>query len=238
MKNRAKLKNLIFYIIAFLIIPTLIILGIVFLPAKNYAVLSIIIAVLCNIPFLLNFEKSKTNTREVVLIAVMVALTVVSRLIFAPLPSFKPVTAMVIITGIAFGGRAGYVTGAMSALLSDVFFGQGPWTPFQMFCWGVIGFFAGILFCDKKIKLWAVVLYSIFSGVLFSVVMDIWTVIAIDNTFNFVRYGEVLLASIPFIAIYIVSNVVFILILTKPFMKKLTRIKLKFDVFDNKKISE
>ena len=144
---------------------------------------------------------------------------------------------MVIITGIAFGGRAGYVTGAMSALLSDVFFGQGPWTPFQMLCWGVIGFFAGILFCDKKIKLWAVVLYSIFSGVLFSVVMDIWTVIAIDNTFNFVRYGEVLLASIPFIAIYIVSNVVFILILTKPFMKKLTRIKLKFDVFDNKKIS-
>ena len=238
MENKAKLKNLIFYIIAFLIIPALIILGIVFLPAKNYAVLSIIIAVLCNIPFLLNFEKSKTNTREVVLIAVMVALTVVSRLIFAPLPSFKPVTAMVIITGIEFGGREGYITGAMSALLSDAFFGQGPWTPFQMLCWGIIGFFAGILFCDKKIKLWTVVVYSIFSGVLFSVVMDIWTVIAIDNTFNFVRYGEVLLASIPFIAIYIVSNIVFILILTKPFMKKLTRIKLKFDVFNNKKISE
>jgi len=136
MENKAKLKNLISYIIAFLIIPTLIILGIVFLPAKNYAVLSIIIAVLCNIPFLLNFEKSKTNTREVVLIAVMVALTVVSRLIFAPLPSFKPVTAMVIITGIAFGGRAGYVTGAMSALLSDVFFGQGPCTPFKCFAGG------------------------------------------------------------------------------------------------------
>ena len=140
MVKKINIKNLIFYIIAFAIIPLIIAIGILFLPQKNYAVISFCIAILCNIPFLLNFEKSKTNTRELVLISVMVVLTVVSRLIFSPIPSFKPITAMVIITGVAFGAKAGYITGAMSALLSDIFFGQGPWTPFQMLIWGIIGF--------------------------------------------------------------------------------------------------
>ncbi len=231
MIKKVNIKNLIFYIIAFAIIPLIIAIGILFLPQKNYAVISFCIAILCNIPFLLNFEKSKTNTRELVLISVMVVLTVVSRLIFSPIPSFKPITAMVIITGVAFGAKAGYITGAMSALLSDIFFGQGPWTPFQMLIWGIIGFFAGLLFCNKKIRLWQIIIYGIFSGIVFSLVMDIWTVLAMDNSFTFLRYGEVLLASIPFMAIYAVSNLIFILLLTKPFMKKLLRIKDKFGVF-------
>lgn len=234
MIDKKNIKNLIFYIIAFAVIPILIAVGILFLPNSNYAVISIVIAILCNIPFLLNFEKSKTNTREIVLIAVMVTLAVISRLIFAPIPSFKPLTAMVIITGIAFGAKAGYITGAMSAVLSDVFFGAGPWTPFQMLVWGIIGFFAGLLFCGKKLKMWQVLIYSVISGVIFSLIMDIWTVFAVDNSFTFLRYGQVLLASLPFMAIYAVSNFVFVLILTKPFMKKLVRIKDKFGVFGEK----
>lgn len=231
MAKRINIKNLIFYAIAFVLVPVLIAIGIVYLPNKNYALVMVSFAVLFNIPFLLNFEKSKTMTREIVLIAVMVTLTVVSRLIFAPLPSFKPVTAMVIITGIAFGAKAGYITGAMSALLSDVFFGQGPWTPFQMLVWGIIGFFAGVLFCGRKFRIVPIVIYSTICGMIFSVVMDIWTVFAIDGTFTFLRYGEVLLASLPFMAIYAVSNFVFTLILTKPFLKKMLRIKVKFGVF-------
>ena len=61
--------------------------------------------------------------------------------------------------------------------------------------------------------------------------MDIWTVIAIENTFSLIRYSQVLLASLPFMAIYAVSNLIFTIVLTKPFMKKLTRIKDKFGVF-------
>lgn len=231
MTKKINLKNLIFCAIAFVIIPVLIVVGILFLRNTSYAVIMVAFAVLCNLPFLLSFEKSKTTTREIVLIAVMVALTVVSRLIFAPIPSFKPVTAMVIITGIAFGAKAGYMTGAMSALLSDIFFGQGPWTPFQMLVWGIIGFFAGILFCNKKLHIWLVVIYSTICGVIFSLVMDIWTVFAIDGNFSFLRYSEVLLASLPIMAVYAVSNFVFTLVLTKPFLKKMLRIKDKFAVF-------
>ncbi len=231
MVNKKNIKNLIFYIIAFAVIPILIAVGILFLPQKNYAIISLVIAILCNIPLLINFEKSKTNTRELVLIAVMVTLATISRLIFAPIPSFKPITAMVIITGVAFGAKAGYIIGAMSAVLSDVFFGAGPWTPFQMLVWGLIGFFAGLLFFNKKLKMWQLLIYSVISGIVFSLIMDIWTVFAVDNSFTFLRYSQVLLASLPFMAIYAVSNFVFVLILTKPFMKKLVRIKDKFGVF-------
>lgn len=231
MTSRAKIKNWIFCFIAFVIIPVVIGVGIAFARGRNVIFVSIAVAVLCNIPFLFAFERSRTNTREVVLIAVMVALTVVSRLLFAPLPSFKPVTAMVIITGIAFGAKAGYVTGAMSALLSDIFFGQGPWTPFQMLVWGMIGFFAGVLFCDRKLRLWLVGTYSVVCGVLFSLVMDVWTVIAIDGSFTWLRYAEVLLPSLPFMAIYAASNLLFTALLTRPFLKKMLRIRTKFGVF-------
>ena len=231
MVNKKNIKNLIFYIIAFAVIPILIAVGILFLPQKNYAIISLVIAILCNIPLLINFEKSKTNTRELVLIAVMVTLATISRLIFAPIPSFKPITAMVIITGVAFGAKAGYITGALSAVLSDVFFVAGHRTPFQILVWGLIGFFAGLLFFNKKLKMWQLLIYSVISGIVFSLIMDIWTVFAVDNSFTFLRYSQVLLASLPFMAIYAVSNFVFVLILTKPFMKKLIRIKDKFGVF-------
>lgn len=229
-----KLNSLVFYLTAFVIIPALIAVGVVFLDSKNYAIISVVIAFVCNIPFLIKYEKSKSTTREVVVVAVMTALTVVSRLIFAPIPAFKPVTALVIITGIAYGGQAGYITGVMSAVVSNIFFGQGPWTPFQMLVWGAIGFFAGVLFCDKKLRLWLVCIYSGICGGLFSIIMDIWTVLSIDNYFSFARYGAVLLASLPFLASYVVSNIVFNLILTKPFLKKMLRVKTKFGIFERK----
>lgn len=62
------------------------------------------------------------------------------------LPGFKPVAALVILSGVAFGGETGFLVGAMSMLTSNVLFGQGPWTPFQMFAMGLIGFFAGVCF--------------------------------------------------------------------------------------------
>ena len=78
----------------------------------------------------------------------MAAMCVVGRTAFSivPLPNFKPVTAIVMITGIAFGPEAGYLTGALAALLSNFLFGQGPWTPWQMFSWGIVGFLTGTLY--------------------------------------------------------------------------------------------
>ena len=104
--------------------------------------------VLSLLPFYLMFDRRKAQARDLVPIALMAAMCVVGRTAFSivPLPNFKPVTAIVMITGIAFGPEAGYLTGALAALLSNFLFGQGPWTPWQMFCWGLLGFLAGLAF--------------------------------------------------------------------------------------------
>lgn len=159
------------------------------------------------------------------------------RIIFTPLPGFKPVTAVVIITGIAFGSEAGFITGSLTALISNIFMGQGPWTPFQMFVWGFIGYLSGILYKnigDKKPNIILLSLLGILSGVMFSLLMDIWTVISYDNQITLSRYLYFVGQSFSFMAIYAVSNVIFLVILAKPILVKTTRIKKKYGVFSKK----
>lgn len=98
------------------------------------------------------FEGRHPKARELVIISVLCAIAVAGRLAFTMLPQFKPVVAIVIISGVAFGGESGFLVGAVSMLVSNLMFGQGPWTPWQMFAAGIIGFIGGILF--KKV-FWA-----------------------------------------------------------------------------------
>lgn len=109
--------------------------------------LSFVFLIVSALPFYLVFDRKKqVKPRELTPIALMAALCVVGRAAFSivPFPNFKPVSAIIIITALAFGPEAGYLTGALAAILSNFLFGQGPWTPWQMFCWGLIGFLAGV----------------------------------------------------------------------------------------------
>ena len=110
-----------------------------------------------------------------------------------------------------------------------MFFGQGPWTPFQMFTWGMIGFIAGLLgktgIMHKKIPL---ILFGIFAGVFFSFGMDIWGVISFSGIFKWEAYVAALGTALPFTIVYAVSNVIFLLLLAKPIGEKLDRIKTKY----------
>ena len=176
-------KRIVKYILVFAVIPLLIVGGVMIFGNSSYSVISMIIAVIGCVPFFLTFEKREDNTRKTVILAVMTALSVAGRFIFAPLPFFKPVTAMVIISAMYFGSEFGFMVGSLSAVISNFYFGQGPWTPFQMFCWGIIGFLAGILsnrLLRSKIML---VLYGIFSGVVYSLIMDVWTTLWADGVF-------------------------------------------------------
>ena len=88
------------------------------------------------------------------LTAAMTALSVSGRFLFAMLPGFKPVTAIIIITALYFGAQAGFMTGALTALISNIYFGQGSWTPFQMLAWGIVGLLGGILSGYLKKNKW------------------------------------------------------------------------------------
>ena len=185
-------------------------------------------ALLACVPFFLRFEKGEANAKRMILIACMTALSVLGRIIFAPIPAFKPVTAMVVITAMYFGCEAGFLTGALSAVISNFYFGQGPWTPFQMFSWGIVGLIAGLVAEHLKKSRLLLSGYGILSGVLYSFLMDIWTVLWEDGYFNFSRYLAALVSAIPFTAVYAVSNVVFLLLFARPIGKILDRIKTKY----------
>ena len=186
--------------------------------------------VLSLLPFYLMFDRRKAQARDLVPIALMAAMCVVGRTAFSivPLPNFKPCSAIIMITAIVFGPETGFLTGALTAFVSNFIFGQGPWTPFQMFSWGILGFIAGLLAAPLKKSRIALTLYAVLSGVLYSFLMDIWTVLWADGAFNISRYLAAILSAAPFTAIYAVSNTVFLLLFARSIGKILDRLKTKY----------
>lgn len=224
-------KKVIKYLCVFLVAPLIVLCGVFFLGDRKYAFVSLALSVVACIPFFVSFEKGKNDARRIVIIAVMTALSVAGRFVFAPIPFFKPVTAIVIITAIYLGAEAGFITGAFSGVVSNFYFGQGPWTPFQMFAWGLIGFLAGLLakrLVESKVLL---IIFGALSGVVFSFIMDVWTTLWADGTFNIARFIASITTAAPFTVVYMVSNVIFLLLLTKPIGRKLQRLKTKYGIF-------
>ena len=174
-------------------------------------------------------DKRRTGVRRLTLISVMTALSIVSRFIFAALPAFKPMSAIVILTGVYLGPEAGFLCGALSAFISNFYFGQGPWTPFQMAALGIIGFLAALLFSRKR-NLPLLCLYGLLSGVFYSCFLDTWTMLWTYGTINGEGYLAALAAAIPYTILYSVSNVIFILLLDPPFGKRLGRIITKYRI--------
>lgn len=219
-------------LIILIIVPVLIAVGVTIFKDRSFLFISFLIAGLALIPVFISFEKKETNTRKMVVLASLIAISVVGRFIFAALPGFKPVTAIVVIAAIFFGGEAGFLVGALSALISNVYFGQGPWTPFQMFTWGLIGFIAGLPYISSKLKShrFSLVVYGIFAGIMYSLMMDVWTVMSLDGKFNFSRYITIASLALPFMIAYAVSNVVFLLLTIKPIGQILERLKMKYGI--------
>jgi len=226
------MRRIVNYLVVFLLIPLLVLVGFFLYDDKQYNLISILIALLSCAPFILSFEKRTPQARELVLVATLTAIAVVSRMAFFLTPGFKPVVAFVIIVAFVFGKEMGFMVGALSALLSNVYFGQGPHTPFQMFSWGFIGFVAGVIGRYKFFNnLYMIIVYGALSGLLFSLIMDIHTMLFIYNSFSFSRYLAIAITSSPFTVAYVTSNIIFLLFLQRPISKKLFRIKEKYGLY-------
>ena len=141
-RKRTKVSSL----IIFLLIPATIAAGCIFLDNERYMVVSLALLVYTMVPFFMVFEKRKPKAREIVLIAMMAAITVCAQLFFHMVLPLQIGTALIIISGIALGPEAGFLIGATARFICNFYMGQGPWTPWQMFCWGLLGFLAGLAF--------------------------------------------------------------------------------------------
>ncbi|MGI6202475.1 MAG: ECF transporter S component [Eubacteriales bacterium] len=224
--KNAKVRRLLKILVPALFIPGVIAAGSYIFRDRNYFAATLAVAMLSLVLFIAGFERKKTGTRRLIIVAVMVALSVAGRFI----PFFKPVTALTVITGAYLGGEAGFLAGSMSAVISNFYFGQGPWTPFQMFAWGLVGLFAGLLGEPLRRSRALVVLYGAVAGVTYSVVMDVWTVLWYNKGFDPALYLAALGTALPHTLLYTASNAVFLWLCARPFGEKLDRVKIKYGV--------
>ncbi len=125
--------------------PATLLAGVFLLQDRKYYFISLLVLLEALAPVLLDFERSSPPARQLALLSVLAALGVAGRGAFFMLPQFKPVAALVIVTGVALGGQSGFLVGAAAMLVSNFFYVQGAWTPWQMAAAGLVGLVAGWL---------------------------------------------------------------------------------------------
>ena len=218
-------------VLSLLLVPLTIFIGIVYFGKKSYGVVSILVLLECMAPFALIFEGRKPKARELVLIAALCALAVAGRAALFMLPGFKPVAALVILSGVAFGGETGFLVGAMSMLTSNVLFGQGPWTPFQMFAMGLIGFLAGVSFQKGLLRAGRAPL-AIFGAVsvvlVYGGIMNPASAILYQPNLSLSVLKAYYLTGFPFDLVHAAATALFLWFGAEPMLEKLERVKRKY----------
>lgn len=227
LSGRTKLAS----VLSLLLVPLTIFIGIVYFGIKSYGVVSILVLLECMAPFALIFEGRKPKARELVLIAALCALAVAGRAALFMLPGFKPVAALVILSGVAFGGETGFLVGAMSMLTSNVLFGQGPWTPFQMFAMGLIGFLAGVSFQKGLLRAGRAPL-AIFGAVsvvlVYGGIMNPASAILYQPNLSLSVLKAYYLTGFPFDLVHAAATALFLWFGAEPMLEKLERVKRKY----------
>lgn len=215
------------------LIPMLIAFGIVFLKGRSYYFISICVIVAAMLPFFAAFEDRRPQARELVLISSLVVIATAGRAVFFMLPHFKPVTALIVVAGIGLGAEAGFLAGAMTGFVSNFFFGQGPWTPWQMFAFGVIGFLAGLLF-EKRMRrghipLIGVCIYGFLATVvIYGLLMDTSTALFVLDGLTWQSVLACYVAGVPVNITHGISTAIFLVLCAKPMLKKIRRMRKKY----------
>ena len=224
-------RTLVASILILFIIPITILYGVFGLNDRKYYYISIAILIYTMLPFIMVFEKRKPQAREILIISVLSAIAVAGRGAFFMIPQFKPVVAIVIISGVCFGAESGFLVGAMTGFVSNFFFGQGPWTPWQMFCFGIIGFLAGILYKKgilKNNKLSLCVFAGVSTFFIYGGIINIWSLLMFTSDITIEAVIAIYTSAIPFDLIHSIASVVFIYVLSDFMIEKLERIKIKY----------
>ena len=222
-------------VIGILLIPAIIAFGVLVLEDRSYYFISLLILAVTMLPFLLVFERRKPMARELVLLATLSALAVAGRAAFFMLPQFKPVVAIVILTAVTLGPEAGFLVGAVSGFVSNFFFGQGPWTPWQMFSFGIVGFLAGILAVRGILpkKRWALCLYGgIATVVIYGGIMNFSSAILFGGKLTVKSLLAIYASGVPFDLIHGASTVIFLFFLANPMMEKIGRVQKKYGLLE------
>ena len=231
MSSKADGSSIFFSVLSILLIPLIIFLGTNYLGDRPYYYTGLAIILLSIIPFVLMFEGRKPQARELVTIAVLCTIGVVGRLAFYMVPQFKPTVAIIIISGMALGSQRGFLIGVITMFVSNIFVGQGPWTPWQMLACGLIGFIAGFMYKKEALPKTVVpicVFGFIATMLIYGGIMNPASLLMSGAEITIPSLAAYYLSGLPYDAIHAISTVIFLAVLAKPMLGKLDRIKKKY----------
>lgn len=193
--------------------------------------LSLAVALVAVSMLLASFEVSRPALRQLMPTAVLAAVAAAGRVLFSPLPDVKPVSAIAIVAGAALGRRSGFVVGAMAALLSNFFFGQGPWTPWQMYAWGLVGYVGGVL-GEKDLLSHAAVLYGwgFASGLVYGLILNGYHVLGYVQPLTWPAVLAACAASLPLDVTHGVATVAFLAAIWVAWGRAIRRVVSKYDL--------
>lgn len=228
-----KKSNIGILLVFLVLIPLTLYLG-MRLPGRAYYLTSTLIVIEILIPFFLAFEGRRPQARELVVLAVLCALSVAARAI--PIPHFKPMFAVIMLSGIAFGPEAGFLVGAVGAFASNFLYGQGPYTPWQMMAYGAGGLLAGFVFQSKKVPRKPAVLAVFGFFAVMAVVgplLDTCSVFLMLSEITWPGALAIYASGLPVNFSQAVCTVLTMLLFGRPLLEKLDRMKLKYGMMED-----
>ncbi len=178
------------------------------------------------------YERSRPSSKEVALVATMAALAALGRDAFAALPDVKPTTTIVLICGYAFGAGPGFAVGAVGALASNIFLGQGSWTPWQMIAWavvGVAGAMLGLLLRRRPLGRWTLALACALAAEIFNLLIDLYSW-SVGGTHTLAAYGAWLASALAFDMTHVVASFLFGLTFGPALLRMLIRARTRMEI--------
>ena len=231
--GKAALPSLFALLTVFIFVPAALFFGFLYLDPKHFYITSTAIIVMGLIPFFYSFERSRPKARDIVSVAVFCAIGVAARAAFFMVPEFKPVLALCVLYGAVFGSEIGFLCGSVTMLVSNMLFSQGPWTPWQMYAMGLVGFLAGLIcrgdLMKHRVPLALFGFFSaivVYGGIMNPVAALIWGGEVLSLSVIIGYY----VAGFPLDVIHAAASFVFLLLLSQPILNKFKRLKLKYNV--------
>jgi len=176
------------------------------------------------------YERSRPPSQVVALVAALAALAIAGRIAFAAFPNVKPTTDIVIFAGYALGGAPGFAVGALAALVSNFWFGQGPWTPWQMAGWGLCGILgAALALGGRNVGRLGLAATCGFAGIAYGALLNFSLMATYGGDLSLERFGVLQARAIPFDLAHAAGNVAFALIAGPAMVRMLSRFRERFE---------
>ena len=193
--------------------------------------LTLLVALLAVGLMFASFEASRPPLRQLMPTAVLGATAAAGRVLFAPIPDVKPVSAIAIVAGAALGRRSGFVVGAVAALVSNFFFGQGSWTPWQMYAWGLVGYLGGVLADHGAFERRGVLyVWGFISALMYGAILNGYYVLGFVRPLAWPSVVAAYAAGAPLDVVHGVATAAFLAAIWLPWGRAILRVVAKYDL--------